>query len=69
VTPAYQHEREETAVKRSFAASKSRAGLTGALGLAAAILVAAPPATAQTAGAREMPARSVPVPDTVSPQM
>src|SRR5262249_60073942 len=37
----------------------------------AAIVVAAAPALAQTPapGAREVPARSVPVPDTVSPQM
>jgi epsilon-lactone hydrolase len=34
------------------------------------VLASAPHATAQTApGARELPARSVPVPDTVSPQM
>src|ERR1700736_3951945 len=49
-------------MKRNFAAAKY------ALGLALA-LVAASHAGAQTAGARDMPARSVPVPDTVSPQM
>jgi acetyl esterase/lipase len=40
------------------------------LALVAVIAAAAAPAAAQTApGARELPARAVPVPDTVSPQM
>ena len=52
-------------------ASRPVAGYSWALGLtAAAMVVAAPPAFAQTApGTRDLPARSVPVPDTVSPQM
>jgi len=48
---------------RSFAASRLIAGFLSCLAVAAAA-----PAFAQT-GARDMPARSVPVPDTVSPQM
>jgi monoterpene epsilon-lactone hydrolase len=57
---------------RSVAASNLRACVSCALGLiAVAMVLAAPRAGAQTAaaGAREVPARSVPVPDTVSPQM
>jgi acetyl esterase/lipase len=45
--------------------------LPGLAYFAAAVAMTAPPALAQTAasGAREVPAKSVPVPDTVSPQM
>jgi epsilon-lactone hydrolase len=56
-------------MKRRIVASKLRAGIFCSFGLtAAAIVVVAPPVLAQT-GTRELPARSVPVPDTVSPQM
>ena len=55
---------------RSSAASRLMAGFSWALGpFIGAIVVAATAAFAQTAGTREVPARSVPVPDTVSPQM
>src|SRR5215831_21340289 len=59
-------------MESSSAASSLMMEYSWALGLTvAAIAVAALPAFAQTAapGAREVPARSVPVPDTVSPQM
>src|SRR5262252_4086143 len=57
---------------RSSAASRLKERFSWVLRLiAAAAVVANAPAFAQTAtvGAREVPARSVPVPDTVSPQM
>jgi epsilon-lactone hydrolase len=57
---------------RSLAASRRMARPSWPLGFVTlAIVVAAPQAFAQTAasGAREVPARSVPVPETVSPQM
>jgi len=55
---------------RSSAASRLMAGFSWALGpFIGAIVVTATAAFAQTAGTREVPARSVPVPDTVSPQM
>src|SRR5262245_312008 len=48
----------------------SSLGVHAGLAIAVAALALAPHATAQTALApRELPARSVPVPDTVSPQM
>jgi len=56
----------------SLAVSRPFAGFSYVLGIvAAAIVVAVPPSFAQTAppGPRDLPARSVPVPDTVSPQM
>jgi epsilon-lactone hydrolase len=57
---------------RSSAASRLMGGLRWAIGLATGvIIVAASAAFAQpaTPGTREVPPRSVPVPDTVSPQM
>src|SRR5260370_28410244 len=55
---------------RSSAASRFMAGFSWSHGLfIGAIVVTATAAFAQTAGTREAPARSVPVPDTVSPQM
>jgi len=59
---------------RKIIRQRERRSLPGArlaLGVALVALAAMPlPATAQTgAGARELPARTVPVPDTVSPQM
>jgi len=57
-------------MRRSFAASRFMARFSFAPGpFIAAIVIAASAAFAQTAGTREVPARSVPVPDTVSPQM
>jgi monoterpene epsilon-lactone hydrolase len=57
---------------RGFVAdhSPSRTGLASVL-VVAALLLSAPPAAAQTSALppRELPARSVPVPSTVSPQM
>jgi epsilon-lactone hydrolase len=70
LNPSYcGKKREETVMTRSIVAPKLRAGIFCSFGLtAAAIVVVAPPVLAQT-GTRELPARSVPVPDTVSPQM
>src|SRR5262245_44828742 len=49
---------------------RSSRGSWLALALACGAVISAPPAVAQTApGSRELPARTVPVPDTVSPQM
>lgn len=59
-------------MRRSSAAVRLMGGLLWALGLlTAAFVVAASAAFAQTAapGTREVPPRTVPVPDTVSPQM
>ena len=45
--------------------------VAGAVAIAIAIILSTPPGIAQTPtpGPREMPARTIPVPDTVSPQM
>src|ERR1700731_2045054 len=45
--------------------------VAGAVAITIAIVLSAPPGIAQTPtpGPREMPARTIPVPDTVSPQM